>query len=367
MLHLWGFLNTRMTECFADALWERVDDTGFPKDTDFSPHEFLALPHPAGITPARVFKKWVRSQQFPVQENAVSFQIGWQYTLCTAIIGANENIEWTEDEVHSIVHRLASWWDADKELMRHSKATSWNQLIVNRSRRNFSDLVATLVSVVSPRFNPAEDSDTRLALERLIREIDDRGLSALSLETACLHLFPEKRDSVLQRIEVGMASSAEERVEDALRAVSILSERIYVRATKREREDLIRILGVASQMLRWRKRTGLRLVIDLLTEVINLHPWSFSGTVESSVLEGLHHMIGDSAIRAPSRTRNDRNRDGSDIAKKLIMRRAAARLAYTASIHYARRRDPVPEVIKEWESICRSDDEFAEIRNEWLV
>ena len=78
-------------------------------------------------------------------------------------------------------------------------------------------------------------------------------------------------------------------------------------------------------------------------------------------------MIGDTAIHAPGGPRLDTDGDGLDVSTKLVVRRAAASLAYALSEHYAKRSNPVPEAIRKWECICRSDDEFAEIRNQWIV
>lgn len=366
-LHRWGLLEVETTERFADALWGRLDDDGLPSDTEYLPHAFLTLPHPAEINPSEVFRKWVHNQQFPVQEDRTSIPIGGQSVLCNAIIGASRYLEWSDDDVSSIVHRLVAWWDTDKKYMKWVHVTSPYRLIADQARGRFFGLVGTLVAVISPRFNPDDDNDVRECLERVVREMREHGLPALRLEAACLHMFPEKRDAVLQRIDAGLASPVNEAVEDALRAVSVMSELIRADATDRERADLVRSLDIASQILRWRRDTGLGPAIYTVAEVMARHPWSFSGNVRRSVLEGLHHMIGDSAIRTPSSPRQDRKKDDSDISKKLIVRRAAARLAYTVSKHYERRSESVPDVIKKWESICRSDDEFAEIRNQWFV
>ena len=363
-LHRWGLLEVEMTERFSDALWGRLDDDGLPSDTDYLPHAFLTLPHPAEISPSEVFRKWVHNQQFPVQDDRASIPIGGQNVLCNAIIGASRHLEWSDDDVRSIVHRLVAWWDTDKKYLKWVHATSLFGPIADEVRGRFFGLVGTLVAVISPRFDPDNDN-VRECLERVVREMREYGLPALRLEAACLYMFPKERDAVFQRIDAGMASSVKEFVEDALRAVLVVSEVISADATDRERADLVRILDIASQILRWRRDTGLAPAIYTVAKVMARHPWSFSGNVLRSVLEGLHHMIGDSAIRAPSSPRKDRNKDDSDIYKKLIVRRAAARLAYTVSKHYERRSESVPDVIKKWESICRSDDEFAEIRNQW--
>ena len=109
------------------------------------------------------------------------------------------------------------------------------------------------------------------------------------------------------------------------------------------------------------------MAINTIKYVTIRHPLVFADDRERLVLEGLHHMIGDTAIHALGGPRLDTDGDGLDVSTKLDVRSAAASLAYALFEHYAKRGDPVPEAIREWESICRSDYEFAEIRNQWIV
>ena len=97
-----------------------------------------------------------------------------------------------------------------------------------------------------------------------------------------------------------------------------------------------------------------------------MHPWTFAADIERSVLEGLHHLVEETAIHSPRRLRLYADA-GEQGATKLMVRRAAAGLAYTLSNHYQKCGDPVPAVIEEWAAICRSDDEFAEVRNQWMA
>ena len=98
--------------------------------------------------------------------------------------------------------------------------------ITEALRQRFSVLVDALVAVISPSFNPIDGSDTRDALERVARELPKHGLPALRLESAYVHLVPERRSDLLQRIEEAIASSTEEAVIDGLGAVWVMAERI---------------------------------------------------------------------------------------------------------------------------------------------
>ena len=369
-LHYLGLLGAEHTEQFANALWGQLDDDGLPADTNYYRHAFLTLPHPAEIDPVALFKKYVRRAQFPVQTDprTITISTGRKHTLCHEIQLARQHLDWSDDDVHSIVNRLVRWWDADKKNLKRKDIAGPFGSIVDEFKKRFSSLVDTLVAMITPGFNPTNGNSIRETLRRVTRELSEYGLPALRLESACVHMFPERRYGVLQRIEDGMASSTEETVIDSLRAVLVVSARVGSNPEEKEREDLIRILRVVGQILHWRREPGLPAAIDTIKHVTTRHPLIFADDCERLVLEGLHRMIGDTTIHAPGGgPRLDTDRDGLDVSTKLVVRRAAARLAYVLSEHYAKRGDPVPDAIREWEFICRSDDEFAEIRNQWIV
>ena len=115
----------------------------------------------------------------------------------------------------------------------------------------------------------------------------------------------------------------------------VVATRVESDAEDREREDLIRILRGVGQILRWRREPGLPAAINTIKHVTIRHPLVFADDGERLVLEGLHHMIGDTAIHAPGGPRLDTDGDGLDVSTKLDVRSAAASLAYALFEHYA--------------------------------
>ena len=79
-------------------------------------------------------------------------------------------------------------------------------------------------------------------------------------------------------------------------------------AETRAKSDLLRILGVTSQVLRWRREQGLPLAINTVAGITKMHPWTFAADIERSVLEGLHHLIEETALHSPSNLDRPRGR-----------------------------------------------------------
>ena len=369
-LHSLGLLGAMRTEQFANALWGQLDDDGLPSGTNFLRHAFLTLPHPTEVEPVALFKKYVQRSRFPIQNSATEIRIGMgtHIPLCSEICRASKYLEWSDDETHFIAHRLVEWWEADKKYLRFEGVDDTRPFgsIADQFKKRFSDLVDTLVALITPRLNPTDGSTMRKTLRRVAHELSDYGIPAVRLEVACLHIFPEWRDRVFQRIEDGIASSTEDTVIDALRAVSVVSQKQEADAQDAEKEYLIRLLRGAGHVVRWRREKGLPLAIAIVADVTGRHPWTFIDDIERSVLLGLQCMIVDTGVHARSRPILDTDGDGLNVSTKLTVRREAARLAYTLFEHYANKGKAVPDAIREWQAICRSDDEFAEIRNQWL-
>ena len=365
-LHSWGLLSRR-TKRFADALWDRLDDAGMPSHTDYFAYVFLTLPHPAQHDPISKFRTWALNARFPVhaERDSGARKARGRCKLCQEFIGARRYIEWSIEETATIVRRLISWWDADKKYL-NDKHTGRLGLITDELRLRLSELVNTLVAVIRPSFEPTGVNEIPDVLRRVVRELSDHGFPTLRLESASVHLFPGRRADLIQRIEAAMASSPKETVIDALGTLWILGERIDIGTENPAKNDFLRILRVASQIVRWRREHGLPIAINTFAGIAKLHPWAFDADIESSVLEGLHHLVEETAIHTPSSPHLYPD-DGPEVATKLMVRRAAAGLAYTLSNHYQQCGVPAPAVIGEWAAICRSDDEFAEVRNQWLT
>ena len=366
-LHYWGLLSSGLTAQFADALWKQVDDNGVPSKTRYPPHGFLMLPHPSTVDPIAVFKNWARMQRFPIQKDdaRVSLTFGGG-SLCREIVAASRHLEWSDDEVNTIVRRLVAWWDADKKHLhqRDPKGPLWSTR--EHFASMFSELMDTLGAVIRARFDPPDGSEARTTLRRLFKEFSEHGLPALRLEIVCLHLFPEQGEDLVQRVEDSLTSSLEDVASDALHAVGGLSERLGHEAEDMAKETLCRLLRMVAQLLRWRRPTRLWDAIDTMTVAIKRHPWSFADDVERWVLDGLRHIAADTIIQGPQVAQAPTKGDRWEVFTKLMVRERAASLAYTLGKHYAKQGGSIPDVIPQWESICRSDDEFAEVRNQWI-
>ena len=235
-LHFLGLLTRGQTDKFAEALWSILDDFGLPAETDSYKFNFLELPPSPNIAPIALFKNYIQSEQFPVQktleDQSISFTRG-DIQLCDEIVGASKRIEWSVDDIHSILDRLVEWWDADKEYLKADDRPSPFGSLADEFKARFARLVDVLAAVISANFNPGKENSRKEKLRRLVDELGDYGIPALRLQSACLHLYPAWRDDVFERIENGMTSSNHATVIDCLKAILVIAERSESDADKK--------------------------------------------------------------------------------------------------------------------------------------
>ncbi len=366
-LHTAGLLDHAASQRFGEALWSRFDEHGLPSDTNYYRFAFLSLPHPAKVDPVEGFIRYVRAARFPAQESQTQTTIGNgandRVALCHDICEARD-IQLSRDDVQSIVHRLVQWWDNDKAHLLRVQDDGSFPGIANDLRKGISDLVKTLATIVVRYPDSVREENIRDAVKRVAKECSEYRVPALRLEVAFSYVFAVSRDSVVRRAKDAMASTCTNTVIDALKAMELVSHRTGLES---DGDDLMQLLRAAGQMIRWRRDTALWVTMNAVGDVVSKNPGAFIDDVENGVLTGLQHLMTETVVVMENGGGIHRNAGIEDVSRKLLVRRAAARLSYRLFEHYRSVGDPVPETIRAWAGVCRSEDEFLEIRNQWLA
>lgn len=351
-LHSWNFLDPRRTSQFAETLWSQLDDYDLPSQTDFYRHIFLDLPYPEGIDPIPLFKEYIRHKWSLTQgdETEDSVPIN-KNQLCIETV--NANVEWSSDDVSFIFDHLVKWWNTDKIYLAMDNIPSpFHVSIAEEYRERLKHSIEVFEAVILPNFHLIGDDTKKEMLKHLVGEFRDRGLPALRMEAACLDVFPEWKDDVIGRIEDGMIDTDHKAVAESLRSVRTLIKRTNAETDNKE---LTRVFNVLGEMVRWQNNRALASTFNIITGLLKNFDWTFSDELERSTLTGLRRTASNTSINAKV----------PDLSERLEIRRRAAHLAYELSKYYTKQGNSIPEVIREWETICQSENEFAEIRNQW--
>lgn len=343
-LHFLGLLTQEQRKRFADLLWGKLDDTGFPNQGYYFRFSFADLPHPDNVDPLSLFRDYIRGA-------SLSDKI-----VCQELITARGRIKWSDEEIKSIFQRIVVCWDNEKgKLSREDSMSLRFGSFGFHTRPKLETIVNVLVFVVVPNFDPDSSSEDRDELFRLIGEFSDYGFPTIRLKAACLRIYPDFWSQVFDQIENGLASSAEKTVTDSLGAVLTMVKDYS--DDERSFPALQHLVDLLGHMVFLRRNTVLPVTIKVVREIVKISPSLISGRFEKSVLKGLENIADDTAM-------NSRNRD---FLKALFIRESAAGLAYELFRFYSDQKKTVPEAVKKWQALCRSDAEFAEIRNQWTT
>lgn len=358
-LYRLGLLEEGWTEKFAKILWSQRDKWNLPAyPSSRYKSYFLDLPHPEGIAPFLLFKKYLQNAQLPLQKNrgVSSIQImGGNIPFCDEILYASRLIKWTEREADDIFKRLMEWWDADKENLKRDEKPLPLGPIAEEFKNRFLRLVDVLVEVIAPSFSQETETSTKRELRRLLDELQIYGLPSLRAEAACIHVFPDNKDKIITKIGFALISSNGISLVDGLRAIEVVALRSN---TQLDEKGVLYLLNMVGEIVWWRKAIGLTGALTIIANIVKKQPECFSGDLEKHVLLGLQNIAQDTGLFSEL--------TDLDFSKKLEIRRAAAGLAYVLFEHYSQHGGSIPDAINTWKDICHSDKEFAEIRNQWV-
>ena len=317
-LHFLDLLTKKQTKRFANVLWDKLDDTGLPDQTYnqryYGKFEFIDLPHPDDVNPLSLFRDYVCGVSLSDK------------TVYEDIVEAREHLEWSDEEIKSIFRRIVECWDSEKSSLNSEDSMSVRFGSMGaRARPKFKELIGVLVFVVAPNFNLDPTNKDRDELLRLIGEFSDYDFPTIRLKTACLRIYPDSWDQILDGIENGLASSSDGTVIDSLGAVLTFITDYF--DDKRNSQTLPHLIGLLGQMIFWRSKTVLPSTIRAIKEIIYVRPSLISGRFERSILMGLENIADDT-------TGDIKNRN---YLETLLTRKRAACLAYRFFKFYADR------------------------------
>ncbi|MXZ43037.1 MAG: SIR2 family protein [Caldilineaceae bacterium SB0666_bin_21] len=363
-LHEWSFLTCEQEAQFGEALWSQVDDAGWPDSTLFQKWQFLSLPCPDDIDSRALFGMHLEQASFPGDTDPGTSKLGDQAeSLFVDIQHASSLIAWTDDEVRFILEQSIRWWDDNQ--IKSDRLNEGDPLGfgANDFKVAVVDLINALTCVFQYQLRQERYVNSEASLEPLIESLVNLGLPALPLRVACLDLFSDSREHILKSIKTGLASTDMSCLRDALDAVSVLVERAESSNKDDKRADALSLFCVVGEILYWRRNPGLPDAISTIARVISLYSWVLSPKLEHLVLGGLQYLIDESCLSSNSNFTTAE----SNLAISLDVRCRCARLAYAMFTNYLNDNVPVPPVIVSWRSICQSETEFIEVRNEWPV
>lgn len=360
-LHKLQLLDESQSQNLAGAIWRVTDQYGLPDGTDFYKFAFLGFPYPEAVDPAHLFKTYVKSTSFPIQKNKQDTGVGitgGNISIVHEIIGANGNggSIWTAEDAAELLQRLLEWWDADKDrLSEKENVPEGFSSIPEEFRARFARMVELLAEVVGPKLSADSPDEIKTSLSRLLKEVREYGLPGLAAEAACLHIYPDQKVDVYNRINEALISNQDNIQRDGLRAIArIILDGNDAAASSVELDPA----SMLSQYLIWCPARSISSALRFIVRILKNSPTSFSHSLEVATQRRLGRLLADTAYDSDSQYLN--------FDEKLEVRRVSSILSAALFKYYESRGTSVPEVVEKWKMGCLVPDEFAEIRIPWL-
>lgn len=352
-------LDDDQSKNLAEAVWRITDQHGLPDGTDFYKFVFLRLPHPEHVDPVQIFKSYVKSKPFPIQNKqhrGISIA-GGDIPLVHEIVGAKNNVKdiWTTEDAVEILQRLLEWWDADKDrLSEKENVPTGFSSIPEEFRARFARMVELLAEVIGPKLSADSPDEIKASLGRLLKEVREYGLPGLAAEAACLHIYHDHKADVYNRINEALISNQDIIQRDGIRAIAkIILDGNDADASSVEPDPT----SMLSQYLTWCPTSSISSALWIIVRILKNSPTSFSASLEVAIQRRLDGLLTETAY--------DKDNPFLTFDEKLEVRRISSILAAALWKYYSSRSLSVPEVVERWRETRLSPDEFSEIRNAW--
>ena len=335
----------QQSQRLGSLLWDGIGLSGVPSIPGFYSFVCMRLPHPAEIDPELRVKEHVRSAI-----GASMGSSGLDDVLEELRLSAGE-INWSMEEAFELIGQFRAWWDENKHRLHLDMPLPFGSPAAATKRTTWR-IVSALSTIVAQQPIGQNDEGER-ALRDFVSDLTAQGMPTIRLEVATFSKSSDGRGQSIDRIAAGMLDSERDDVLDALIAARLLA----IAVTEQESQGGFAQVGtMLVRGVEWRHRPALLDRLRVVAGMVREFPWFLSSERETSLLRGLAYLVDESATPIK----------GNDSDGVILIRAAAASLAFELFRHYRKLETDVPETIRRWETICCDSNEFAEVKNAWM-
>lgn len=344
-------LDESQKEKFNEVLWKQVDSaTGLPANTNYNIFSFLNLPHPENTDVEKIIKQYLLNYSLPTYNSGIRIHSSFDTVInnFNAIIYSENFLSWEYKDFCIILKKMYSFWQNGKKYIEKDSLFGDSEIL-----HRYIVMEYALSAICRGLSNIKEEEKN--TLKSFIDEFSEANVPCLELQSACF-FTEENRESILFKINFAFSSDDDNVVLDGLRAFETI---LKCQEEEKEYYEVVKMLwNNFTTMIIYKRDATL---VTCLNYLGNLYiPKYFElipATVYKNILFSLQTLAKETDIR-------DGNKS-LETALKLTIRRNCACVAYKLYKCFSNKSKEIPLEINTWEKICSSDNEFAEICNEW--
>ena len=327
-------------------LWDRVAESEAPAVAGFHSFAPITLPHPAEINPEPRVKKHLRMMFDEAQADNHFDKVFEELRKSAGVI------EWSSEEALEWVGKLLDWWNKKKDRLQYQESMPFGSP-ADHTRRSARKAVGALSAVFSHLPEKLSQEENVEPLREFLASLGKHNVPARWLEAAVWHIEGESRENVIERVAVAMLHNDHSEVIDALSATQVLAHEL---AAPEEQSNFAPVANMLVQGVQWRHRPALLDRLRVVEDLVINQNWFLSADALAKLLVGIDEIATETSIGVR----------GNDEDGVILIRAAAASLAFALSSYHEAAGLGEPEAIRRWREICVSPNEFSEVKNAWI-
>ena len=345
-LHDRGKLNQRQSERLGKLLWVGVEAPGVPLVTGFYGFTCMNLSHPKGIDPEPRVKQRLRTM---IKERMGGNGLD---EVLDELRSSAGTISWSRADASELVTLLFGCWNGNKRWLRHKTLIPFRRPSDN-TKRTANKAVHALAAVFS-QLPEKVNEEAIESLREFLADLRTHDIQTRVLQVATLTMSVEDSQQVLDDVAGAMLDKDHDVVADALSAARILAKASVESESRAKFAPLATLLA---QGIQWRNRVALAYRLWVAADLVKNWSWFFSDQDFARLLAGLLHIAEEtsSGVR------------GNDEEGIIPIRASASSLAFALFEYYEASGSDQPEAVRRWRELCCDPDEFAEVRNAWML
>lgn len=373
-------LTVLQQQALADALWSRTDSTGLPADIGYFLYKsiILRLPEPNPGQAREFFRRYLLEQEFPVfwipavgggitfNDRTAHYFTEWSQAslpLCDRHLASTETrCIWTSSEIVELLRKLINAWEQQKSEI--SRIPIDHAIFGDHVQSYFNGLKQLLISVIFPHLNEIED-ELKEAIKQFLAELEEIGISTLSVLPATLVIFPDHADQTSIRLRKALNSLSQQRIQEACQGILhwFLYTRLEGQAIALPSPEFLS--NLVDQLV-LRRQPGLRSVMDVISVLLQYVPEQFTNQHREKLCDALENLIAETQLLEEQVEQNSEDTEQAfSFPTRPAYRKLAARIAYRLYQHFEQLSDaPMPQVLERWKNSCLNEV-LPEIRKIW--
>ena len=353
----WNLLDKENLTLFGEKLWEKdLDEHKLPVLNGFHKSVVLQLPCPKDKKVESLYLKMLMKTKIPI----IAKQGSVVYPLDTSWY---QNIYFpTNNNIFSIVfwkkifREIVKQWKFDSKYLKEpDKPFISNKNIVKDNFR-YSSLILERMVVVNCRELNNSSSKLFKYKKRIINQIYcyfESEVDCLEAMSAIILIDKECENRIYKLLKEKLASSERNDVVEVLNSINFLIELDSSLLSEEKKKQFVDLIIDA---IFWQSEGDLEDCIKSLTYIMKLKKELITEVQINNLCSALKN-IRKSLCDA----------DEVISVHKVKIKSAAAGLAHTISIFMKNEGKSIPDEIIEWKNIVSDENEFVEIRNQWIV